>query len=320
MRNDKASSVPHCEIGAYIGNPDRRPPNKKEIREYEAMTGRHIRSLLVFWSWSDGDFPLEKLKNCLYHDGYDTGIILHISWEPWQRKGPKDDSFSLSSICEKNHDAYIKRFARACRAWKKTIRLRFAHEMIHFNNPQTQGWYPWQDQPEKYVAAWKHVRSIFRQENAENVEFVWSPLNYPAWFDVMKNYYPGKSQVDWLGIDGYNWGEDGKPKWPYDQNFNDLFYPMYHIFIEHPEVFGKKRIMISEIATTKDNRFGGDKAAWIKDMFTQLKESYSRIEAFYWFNSKKEKDWRVNSSLKSLEAFKKALSDTYFTSHPLRKP
>ncbi|MBU1043608.1 MAG: hypothetical protein KJ915_04320 [Candidatus Omnitrophica bacterium] len=309
----------HCEIGAFVGNPNHRPPNAEEIRKYEHLTGRHLNSILFFWDWADGAFPMSDLHQVRYHDGYDTQISLHITWEPWERAGVDDKSYSLSSIIKGKHDKYIQQFASDCRDWNGIIRLRFAHEMIHFNNPNTSGWYPWQDKPFEYVQAWRHIHTIFKQEKADNVEFVWAPMNYPDWMDVVPLYYPGKEYVDWLAIDGYNWGEDGKPGWPYDQNFNDLFYPMYHTFIDHPEVFGNKKIMISEIATPKDNRFGGNKSIWIIDMFKCLKNQYSKIQAFYWFNAKKEKDWRVNSSPLSLAAFRKSLRDPYFTSHEKHK-
>lgn len=309
----------HCEIGAFVGNPDQRPPSAEEIRNYEILTGRHLNSVLIFWAWSDGNLPIEDLEQIRYHDGYNTHLNLHITWEPWQRAGVDDTTYSLNSIINGKHDAYISQFARDCRKWKDIIRLRFAHEMIHFNNPETKGWYPWQDKPDEYIPAWKHVYNIFKNENAFNVEFVWAAMNYPTWLDVLKNYYPGKDYVDWLGIDGYNWGEDGKPGWPYDQNFPDLFYPLYHIFINNPNIFGQKKIMLSEIATPQDNQFGGNKSVWISDMFNYLKNEYSQIKAFYWFNTNKEKDWRVNSSPLSLEAFKQGISDPYFTSHPEHK-
>ncbi len=307
--------TPHCEIGAFVGNPNQRPPNAQEIREYEQLIGRHLNSVLFFWAWGDENFPAADLKDALYHDGYNTGINLHITWEPWKREGALDVSYNLCNIIDGRHDAYISQFARDCRSWKHTILLRFAHEMIHYNNPGIPGWYPWQDRPDEYVRAWNHVRGIFRKENANNVEFVWAPLNYPAWLEALQNYYPGTDNVDWLGIDGYNWGEDGQQGWPYDQNFSDLFYPIYHILVDHPEIFGDKKIMLSEIAAPQDNQFGGDKSGWILDMFERIKNEYSKIEAFYWFNAKKEKDWRVNSSEQSLAAFKNCARDPYFTSH-----
>lgn len=309
----------HCEIGAFVGNPNYRPPKAQEIREYEQLICRHLHTILIFWAWEDGNFPIVDLKDILYHDGYNTGIILHITWEPWQRGGVEDKFYSLESIIKAEHDDYITQFARDCRDWKDIIRLRFAHEMIHDNNPDTPGWYPWQDKPEEYTRAWRHVHEIFKKEKAENVEFVWAPLNYPVWLDAFEKYYPGPDYVEWLGIDGYNWGEDGQPGWPYNQNFMDLFYPIYHAFIDHPEIFGNKRIMLSEIATPKDNQFGGNKSAWILDMFERIKKDYTKIEAFYWFNAKKEKDWRINSTELSLASFREGLANKYFTSHHVKK-
>ena len=308
----------HCEIGAFVGNPNHCTPTADEIRSYEQLIGRHLNTVMFFWAWSDGDFPAPGLAQVRDHDGYDTEIITHITWEPWQRAGVFDNAYSLPSIIKGQHDAYISRFARNCRDWKETVRLRFAHEMIEDNNPETPGWYPWQDQPEDYVPAWNHVHNIFKQERADNVEFVWSPLNYPAWFDALKNYYPGPDKVDWLAIDGYNWGEDGVSGWPYDQNFADLFYPVYLEFVNHPEVFGDKKIMISEVGTPQDNPYGGNKFAWITDMLTKIKTEFTKVEAFYWFNAVKEKDWRLDSSPGTLEAFKKGISDPYFISHPIK--
>ena len=53
----------------------------------------------------------------------------------------------------------------------------------------------------EYVAAWQHIRKIFAQQGVTNVIWVWSFSSAgvnPA------PYYPGASQVDWVGIDAYD--------------------------------------------------------------------------------------------------------------------
>ena len=54
----------------------------------------------------------------------------------------------------------------------------------------------------KFRAAWIHTWTLFQQEGATNVEWVWCPNNgnYPY-----KGFYPGDRYVDWVGVDGYNW-------------------------------------------------------------------------------------------------------------------
>ena len=57
-----------------------------------------------------------------------------------------------------------------------------------------------------------------RPEGVHNVEWVWAPNaeSAPGLFDVSspnnwRHYYPGDSYVDWVGIDGYNWGDVPAP-------------------------------------------------------------------------------------------------------------
>jgi len=72
-----------------------------------------------------------------------------------------------------------------------------------------------------------------------------------------------------------------------------------------------KPIMISEFGCSGT---GGNKAAWITDMFTQLKNNYKKIKAFVWFNVNKETDWRFNETAESTAAFKSGLADTIVSS------
>lgn len=175
--------------------------------------------------------------------------------------------------------------------------------MIHDDNPSTGGWYSWQDRPQEYKQAFRYVYNIFKEEGAQNVKFVWSPNYIPSELAILEKYYPGDEYVDWIGIDGYNWG---------NQSFDDIFYTIYQNIVQNKNIFGDKKIMLGEFASAQ----GSLKGEWIEDAFKKIKEKYPKIEAFYWFNIDKERDWRVNSSPESLAAFRRAMSDYYFTSHP----
>ena len=63
-----------------------------------------------------------------------------------------------------------------------------------------------------YIAAWDHIRDVFRAQGANNVVWLFNPSgggNLPP-----SLYYPGDSEVDWVGLDWY----DVK---------NYYFYPQY---------------------------------------------------------------------------------------------
>ena len=304
-----------CEIGAFIGSS---PPSASEVREFEDLIGQHVRSIMWYQAWDESSqpsFPTAACEDVRYHDGYDTHTVVHLTWEPW---------VDLSDIANGTYDSYLSSYAADCKKWGDPIRLRFAHEMIEDDNPYTGNpWYPWQDQPTAYVAAFRHVHDIFQAAGATNVEFVWCPGNWTSDVAVLQKYYPGPDYVDWLGTGGCNCGEDGEPGWPYWQWFDDIFYDIYHAFVDHPEVFGDKPVMIAELSSGEAGLFeqpGETKAAWIANACQRIKSpDYSRIKAFYWFHYRPQTgcDWRVNSSPESLAAFRACVSDPYFTSHPL---
>lgn len=312
-----------CEIGAYVGNEDHRAPYASEIQSFENLAGRHIASNLVYWAWNDGAFPTAGLNSGMrYHDSYNTGTALHLVWEPWGR-GDNDIAYDLSTIISGSHDSYITQFAQDCRNWGDPVRLRFAHEMIDDNNPYTAGWYPWQDRPTEYIAAWNHVYNIFQSQGATNVEFVWAPNHHSNTLSVLEQYYPGQDKVDWLGMDGYNAGYPTSTEpWGWWLTFDEIFLNLYAAMRDHPEVFGDKKMMISEFASAEYSAIGATKADWIIDAFNKIKNEYSEVEAFYWFNTIKERDWRINSGEtgETLLAFQTAMDDIYFTSHLVPEP
>jgi len=308
------------EIGAFV---DASPPTATPVTQFEGLIKRHLGSVMWYQGWGSSgqpDWPTSELNSALYHDGYNTHIILHLTWEPW---------VDLKDIANGAYDSYLTRYAAEVKAWGETIRLRFAHEMIQDNvKDNCQGgqtgcpeWYPWQDQPDDYKAAFRHAHDVFRAAGATNVEWVWCPNNYPFDVNIVKLYYPGPDYVDWLCMDGYNWtNRDGKPGWPDWQWFDDIFYNIYHTFVDHADIFGEKPVMIGEFASCEagpSDQPGETKAAWIQNALERFKsQDYSRLQAFYWFQTNKECDWRVNSSSASLAAFRAAVGDPSFGSHP----
>jgi len=288
------------EIGAFVGV---NPPTAVAVNEFEDLVDRHIDSVMWYQGWDSSgqpSFPCSDLVPVLYHDGYETGITFHLTWEPW---------VDLEDIADGNYDSYLASYANEVKDCGLRTRLRFAHEMIQNDVLDGGEWYPWQDQPITYTVAFRHVYDVFQTAGATNVEFVWCPQNYPSDLDSLQKYYPGPDYVDWLCFDGYKGnGYDWTVEW-----FDDIFYNIYHTFVDNESVFGEKPVMIGEFASCE----GPVKPAWITNAFDGMKSGdYSEIKAFNWFHIDKECDWRVNSSPESLDAFRDAASDPYFISHP----
>lgn len=214
------------------------------------------------------------------------GAAWMVTWEP---------DASLQSIGAGSSDAFITGWAKAAAAWGGTIYLRYMHEM-------NGDWYPWGvynghngNSPADFVKAWRHTHDLFVAAGATNVNWVWSQnvrygSNYP-----FADLYPGPSYVDWIALDGYNWGGQvgGHPGW---QSMASIFLNTYNQVL----AYGKP-IVIAETASAEG---GGDKAAWIRtSFFTDVPQKMPRIRGVIWFNENAETDFRINSSAASLAAF-----------------
>ena len=138
--------------------------------------------------------------------------------------------WSMNAILAGTHDEMFRQYARDAAAFRKEVWLRPFHEMNGY-------WYPWGgtvngNTPAKVVAAWRHVRTIFREEGATNVKFVWSPNreSVPATkLNAIKSYWPGDTYVDYMAIDGFNYGKDSVKaySWSRWMSFKELYVAPY---------------------------------------------------------------------------------------------
>ncbi len=220
-----------------------------------------------------------------------SGKTLMIAWEPWNpNEGKSQSEDYLMEINNGLQDAYITEFAQNLKIYGNKAVIRFGHEM-------NGNWYPWAGRPEEYKKAYIRIVEIFRSNEVKNVSFNWSvnSENVPlSSFNEVSKYYPGTNYVDTIGIDGFNWGSVRPSGWT---TFNGVFSIPYNY------LSGKfqKPIIITEVSSTEN---GGDKGAWIAQMFSELNSNFSNVREIIWFNLAKESDWRIKSSDKSLTAFK----------------
>jgi hypothetical protein len=173
------------------------------------------------------------------------------------------------------------------------------------------------DGPERYVDAWRHIHNIFENEGTKNAIWVWCPNDVTVpdmeW-NKPENYYPGDAYVDFVGCDLYNVGYyEGKTYW---LDFRDQFKKNsgLEIYTKHKS----KPFMLAEVGSSPEllPNVAGPKAKWILNAYDSIKNEYPNIKAVCWFSKDKrtvgERDWRLDSSPESLEAYRKALSDPYF--------
>ncbi len=170
--------------------------------------------------------------------------------------------------------------------------VRFAHEM-------NGSWIPWRSPPGAFRDAWRRLRDIFAAAGADSVEWVWSPHVRGLRASRFEPFFPGHDAVDWVALDGYNWGRSQRlSRW---RSFDAIFAESY---ARITTLASGTPLMLAEIGCAEE---GGDKAAWIRDAFgSAIPERYPAVRAVIWFNANPpgHADWRVESSPASLEAWR----------------
>jgi len=233
-------------------------------------------------------FPLRAVT-CIH----DRGAIPIVSLELWHWH---DQRPQLEQIRGGAYDQDFRTWASDAKRYGNPVFLRFGFE---FNG----NWFSWSGDPEAYRAAWRHIHDLFTQIGANNVTWVWAP-NVVSCPDVPANatehYYPGDEYIDWIGVDGYNFGDD-HDKWHLWASFESIFAKtLAALRAQH----ASKPIMISEFgcADAEPER----RAVWIREAYAFLRKR-DEVRAAVWFNYDKrregEPNWRIDTSAPSLAAF-----------------
>lgn len=262
------------------------------LADMAQLSERHPRppSYVMFYrDLSHLDFPgraVEAIRT--------LGAAPVISLELWSWHD--SETRCLPLLIDGRYDEALRGWAGAARDEGGRILLRFGFEM-------NGDWFSWNGDPARYVQAWRHVHQLFDEEGARNVEWLWTPnvTDVPAVpGNARQLYYPGDDVVDWVGLDGYNFGEhhDEYHGW---QSFADVFDgPLAELSRRHPD----KPIFIGETGCAPGQP--GAKARWMREAWSTLVR-HPAVRAVVWFDYDKrgegEPDWSLAGDPSALQAF-----------------
>jgi len=261
--------------------------NISALTALENDLGLKFHSCKWYLDWSD-DLEREIPDRFNAH-----GCIPELTWQP-QLSG---EGVSYNEVTSGEYDQYINSFASVVKGLGYNIRINMAPEM-------NSDWEPWSigqngNTKENHKDFWRYVVAKFRDNGATNISWIWGPnVHYVG--ELISRYsemYPGDDYVDYVGLDGYNWGTS--QSWSEWQTFREVFENSYNDLA----AMTSKNILIMETASAE---VGGNKADWITGMFNDLPSRFPRIKGFTWFDINKETDWRINSSESSKQAFARA--------------
>ena len=268
------------------------PGGDAGVRRLEAQLGRRLAIVHWYQGWGV-PAPANQLDVDRAKAVVASGATPMITWEPWNyQDGIHQPEFALRRILAGDYDDYIARNARAMASVPGLVWLRFAHDM----NVRV---FPWSvgnngSTAAEYVGAWKRVVRIVREEGATNVRFVWCPNVLTPHSTPLETLWPGDDDVDYLGMDGFNWGRTGNPPgWP---SLPSIFGGLYGELRK----LSDKPVVIAEVGCADA---GGDKAQWIRDAFGHdLRRHFPGVAAVVWYNEAGQADWRLTASTSTLRA------------------
>ncbi|MCW2698872.1 MAG: domain containing protein [Blastococcus sp.] len=94
--------------------------------------------------------------------------------------------------------------------WAQTIKARGGNPMVAYNHEPEAHDRLTLGSAADFIAAYRHVETIFDQQGATNVIWTWQMTAYsfrvnPASEQAAAKWYPGDEWVDNVGADAYNW-------------------------------------------------------------------------------------------------------------------
>jgi mannan endo-1,4-beta-mannosidase len=245
-------TTPESYLGVYAAGV---PASYAGVTAFTSATGVRPRLVGYYGGWLE-PFQIGFASTVAKH-----GAVPLVQMDP--------TGVSVAAIGQGQYDGYLIAYAEAVRAYGHQVILSFGHEM-------NGTWYSWgygHTSPAAFVAAWRHIVTLFRAHGVRNVTWLWTVniiMTKHGQIPSPAPWWPGSAYVTWVGIDAYYL----KPDW----QFVPIFGPT---IVAVRELTGDP-IIIAETSA----RSSADQPEKITNLFAGI-HIYGLL-GFLWFN-----DWPV---------------------------
>jgi Glycosyl hydrolase family 26 len=261
------------------------PPAYDPVADFAAAAGRKPNLLGFYSGWTE---PFDTSFAQTLHR---NGVIPFVQIDPTDA--------SIAAIANGTYDDYLRSYADSVRGFDHNVVIGFGHEM---NAP----WYPWGYRhvtPATFVAAWRHIVTLFRDDGADNVTWVWTVQADEPGTRPIASWWPGAQYVTWVGIDGYYY----RPA--------DTFGSVFGQTIDQVQAFTSKPVLLSETAV-------GPRAGQIvkiQDLFQGM--AADKTLGLVWFDVAQHggidrQDWRIEDSPTAEISFRLGVANDLAPSAP----
>jgi hypothetical protein len=262
--------------GSWLGVYEKGPPDTYQpVAGFSQAVGRQPNLAGYYGGWG------EPFKTAFARTARDHGAATLLQWDP--------TGASLAAIAAGHYDGYLRSFAASVRSFGGPVVIGFGHEMNAY-------WYAWgyrHTSPKVFVAAWRHLVTLFRHQGAANVTWLWTLQADEKGTGPVRQWWPGASYVTWVGIDGYYY----RP--------GDSFFSVFGTTIGQVRTFTGQPILISEVAA---GQVAGQ-AAKIPGVFAGMRR-YGTL-GLVWFDIGQDdglyhQDWHLEGNPAAVDAFERA--------------
>lgn len=253
-------------LAAYLGvfEPGA-PPDFDAITTFSRAAGRQPDLIGYYTGWAapfDTSFADEIRKH---------GAIPFVQIDPTDA--------SIPALANGTYDVYLRSYAESVRDFGHAVVIGFGHEM---NAP----WYSWgygHVPAATFVAAWRHLVTLFRDEGADNVTWLWTIQADEAGTGPIHSWWPGPQYVTWVGVDGYYYRS------------SDTFASVFGTTIDQVRTFTGKPVLLSETAVGP----AAGQFLEIQDLFRGMTQ-YETL-GLVWFDKDQHggiarQDWRLEDN------------------------
>jgi mannan endo-1,4-beta-mannosidase len=267
-------ATPQSYLGVYA---DGAPASYRGVTAFTNATGARPDVIMYYSGW------YEPFKTAFATTAADQGAVPLVQMDPV--------GVSVAAIAAGRYDGYLSAYAETVRAFGHPVILSFGHEM----NGWWSSWGYKHTSPLTFVAAWRHIVTLFRSLGAGNVTWLWTVniINDARGGNIPSPapWWPGSSYVTWVGIDGYYL----KPNWQ--------FAPLFGPTIGAVRALTSDPILIAETGAVP----AADQPEKIANVFDGIR-AYGLL-GFVWFDSTDSSGQHFGiTSPAALAAFRKSAS------------
>jgi Glycosyl hydrolase family 26 len=192
-------------VGTDTHDPTEHDVTPADVMRYEQAVGKKTAWIYFSNNWFEGrSFPTETCR-WIRELGKVPYIRLMLRSDVDQKHSEK--TFALRKVIAGDFDEDLRRWARAAKYFRTPVLMEWGTE------PNGR-WFSWNGEwnggpgrgAERYIAAYRHIVDVMREEGAGNLQWVWH-VNWDddpaAKWNRFENYFPGNNYCEWLALSIY---------------------------------------------------------------------------------------------------------------------